>query len=155
MTYYKIVEDGKITGAGYTPELRRVQAKHLILITADENDAEYIQIGEELYRDNWFAAPKYLELPYKAAKITVISKEEYDSIKEAMQQDEEIFDEPEDVGSGSDSSEAPDEGTEETETLPSARERLAQLEEQVETLQQTNDMLTECLLEMSEIVYGG
>ena len=155
MTYYKIVEDGKIIAAGSTSDLRKVQAKHLILVTAGEDDAEFIQIGEELYRDNWFAAPKYLELPYKAAKITVIDQEEYDSIKEAIRQDEEIFEVPEDDGSGSDSSEAPDEGTEETETLPSARERLAQLEEQVETLQQTNDMLTECLLEMSEIVYGG
>lgn len=155
MTFYKIVEDGKITGVGYTPELRRVQAKHLILVTASENDAEYIQIGDNLYRDNWFAAPKYLELPYKTAKITVISKEEYDSIKEAMQQDEEIFDEPEDDGSGSESDSEQGNGNEETETMPTARERLAQLEEQVVTLRQTNDMLTECLLEMSEIVYGG
>lgn len=154
MTYYKIVEDGKITGAGYTPDLRKVQAKHLILVTATESDAEYIQVDEELYRDNWFAAPKYLELPYKTAKITVITKEEYDSIKEAMQQDEEIFDEPDDEGD-SDSGEEPAGEGEEEETLPSARERLRQLEEQVESLQETNDMLTDCLLEMSEIVYGG
>lgn len=34
-------------------------------------------------------------------------------------------------------------------------ERLEELEQQNQSLQEQNDMLLECLLEMSEIVYGG
>ena len=38
---------------------------------------------------------------------------------------------------------------------PSLQDQIDELKSQNETLQEQNQMLTDCLLEMSEIVYGG
>ncbi len=48
----------------------------------------------------------------------------------------------------------PDPDTGEMEEKPEAKTIIQQLREQITALQETNDMLTECLLEMSEVVYN-
>ncbi len=78
MTYYKIVEPMGTIRVGSTQNLRYYQAKHKILLLADETQAQYIQIGEKLYRDYWFAPVTTYQVSFELAHISTISKEEYD-----------------------------------------------------------------------------
>jgi hypothetical protein len=78
MTYYKVVEQTGAIRVGSTQNLRRYQKKHNILLLADETQAQYIQIGEKLYRDYWFAPVTTYQISFEMAHISTISKEEYD-----------------------------------------------------------------------------
>lgn len=142
MTYYKVVADNIVIGVGTTKDLREVQRKHNILIMSDEDHAQYIQLEEQLYRDDWFAPVlPNSSYSYTPASITAIPEENYNALKEELDAggapavEENI--EPEIIAAS-----APDDDIEEPKT------RLQYLEEQVV-------MLTECLLEMSEMIYGG
>ena len=76
---------------------------------------------------------------YSVATYTEITREEYEELRAEIDAGKEIPD----PDGGDDGSENP------------AKTRLQALEEQVAQMMETNWMLTECLLEMSEIVYGG
>ena len=78
MTYYKVVEPTGAIRVGSTQNLRWYQKKHNILLLADETQAQYIQIGEKLYRDYWFAPVTTYQVSFELAHISTISKEEYD-----------------------------------------------------------------------------
>lgn len=78
MTYYKVIEPTGAIRVGSTQNLRRYQKKHNILLLADETQAQYIQIGEKLYRDYWFAPVTTYQISFEMAHISTISKEEYD-----------------------------------------------------------------------------
>ena len=77
MTYYKIMVDGALVGYADQDGLRRFQEKHKIILTADETNAQFVQLGETLYRDNWlkpFSGP----VEYIDAKIISMGQEEYE-----------------------------------------------------------------------------
>ncbi len=84
MTYYKLIKDGELIGVGSTYDLRRFQMKHSILVTSDEAFAQYIQINDKLYRDDWFCPPNG-DLSFEKATIIVIDKPEYDALFDAFQ----------------------------------------------------------------------
>lgn len=84
MTYYKLIKGGELIGVGSTYDLRRFQKKHGILVTSDEAFAQYIQINDKLYRDDWFCPPTG-DLAFEKATIIVIDKPEYDALFEAFQ----------------------------------------------------------------------
>ena len=90
MTYYKIIVNSEFVGVGTTYDLRKFQQKHSILITSDENDSQYIQIEDLLYRDSWFATLSTNKYDFINASITSIPKDEYDALKGAMDRQEEI-----------------------------------------------------------------
>ena len=91
MTYYEAVREDEFIGIGTTNDLRKVQAKHGILVYADESDAQYIDIGGTLYRDNWFTPVTSDRHEYETATITVIGEETYETIKAAIEEDGEIL----------------------------------------------------------------
>lgn len=150
MTYYKIIQGNVVVGVGTSYELRKVQAKHNILVISTENDAQYIQVGESLYRDTWLAAVTSDRYGYEQAEIAAITEEEYAELKDeidagnmpAVPDTQEVAD-PEPG--------KPEEGEEE---LSPAKTRLRELEDQVAELAETNTFLQECLLEISEIIYA-
>ena len=78
MTYFKVKNASGAISVGTTADLRQYQKKHNILLLADETQAQYIQIGEKLYRDYWFAPVITYEVSFEMAHISTISKEEYD-----------------------------------------------------------------------------
>ncbi len=146
MSWYKIVVNGTIIAVGTVSDLRRVQEKHHVLVISDENNAQYIQSEETLYRDTWFAPVTSRLYAYTEAQIYSITEEEYTDLKEEIDEgnEPEQPDEPEEE----------EEQPEEEAAEPATRTRLQVLEEQVAAMQEENAMLTECLLEMSELVYG-
>lgn len=90
MNYYKILEGKNFIGVGTSSDMRKYQKKHNIILISDENSAEYIQIGDSLYHDNWLCPVITDKIPYAEAQIIAIEKEEYDLLFEATQKGEEI-----------------------------------------------------------------
>lgn len=90
MTYYKVIKDNEFVGIGTSYELRKYQLKHGILLVADDNTAQYIQINDRLYRDNWFKILTTDTIEYETASISVIEESEYQQLFEAIDKGEEI-----------------------------------------------------------------
>ena len=90
MTYYKVIKDNEFVGIGTSYELRKYQLKHGILLVADDNTAQYIQINDKLYRDNWFKVLTTNTIEYETASISVIDESEYQQLFEAIDAGEEI-----------------------------------------------------------------
>lgn len=90
MKYYKLLNDGEFIGVGTSYDLRKFQLKHSILLTSDDESAQYIQIDDKLYRDDWFSPTITELLNYTTVKIIVIEKDEYDTLFEAIETGKEI-----------------------------------------------------------------
>ena len=134
--YYKIVSGGVIVDACDGLSYVRWQEKNHLWLTCDEPDADGIisSSGTDIYL---LDTAEPME-GYSVASVTEITETEYITLREELDAGDTIID--------------PD-GESEPDTP--AKTRLSQLEEQVASLQEVNDMLTECILEMSEIIYGG
>lgn len=89
MKYYKIIDKSTFKGIGSSSNFRRVQKKHGILLSCNE-DAEYIQIGEKLYHDTWLLPVQTDQVSYEDAQIIAIEKDEYDLLQTAAKAGEEI-----------------------------------------------------------------
>lgn len=90
MTYYKVIKDGEFVGVGTSYELRKYQKKHGMLIVSEENTAQYIQVGDVLYRDNWFKVLTSDTILYETAEVSVIDEDEYQQLFEAIDKGEKI-----------------------------------------------------------------
>lgn len=90
MTYYKVIKDNEFIGIGTSYELRKYQLKHNILLVADDDTAQYIDINGILYRDSWLKVLTTDTIQYENADIVVISEEEYQQLFEAIDKGEEI-----------------------------------------------------------------
>ena len=90
MTYYKLIKDGCLVGVGTSYDLRKYQLKHNILLTSDDQSAQYIQVNDVLYRDDWFSPTTTDQQSYISAKIIVISADEYNTLFDAIQTGDDI-----------------------------------------------------------------
>ena len=134
--YYKIISGGQIVDACEWLNYVRWQEKNRLLLTCSESEADGIVSSDGA---NVYLLEGAAQIgDYPTATITEITKEEYDELRDELDSGAEIPD---------------DSGNEEPDTP--AKTRLQALEETVAELTETNFMLVECLLEMSEIVYGG
>ena len=136
--YYKIVSGGTIVDAvNGSLNYVRWQEKNRVFLSCEEADADGIisSNGSDIYLLE--SAPALDG--YVRVTVAEITEEEYTVIREELDAGT-VIDEPDDDDP------APDK--------PKTRLRLRLLEDQVAELSETNAMLLECLLEMSEIVYG-
>lgn len=90
MTYYKIYDDGNFYGVGTTNELRRYQGKHRIILTSDENHAQFIFCDGELYRDEWMQSVEGCNVSYKECMVKAITEDEYNILNAAKDTDEAV-----------------------------------------------------------------
>lgn len=90
INYYKVIKELVFIGVGTSYDFRRYQEKHRILLVTDENHAEYIQIEDSLYKADWMLPNVTNNVPYLSANVISITKEEYDSLAEAIENNEEI-----------------------------------------------------------------
>ena len=89
MNYYKVICGNQFIGVGCTYDLRRFQRKHNVMLMSDEDNAQYIQIGEELYRDEWLL-PATQGISFTAATVRVITQEEYNQLYQAIEDGGEV-----------------------------------------------------------------
>ena len=135
--YYIATSGNKVVDAGDSLIYVRWQEKNSLWLTCSEEDAEGIVSYDGA--DIFLLEGSEPREGFLIAAVTEVTEEEYLSVREEL-----------DAGAEIAAPNVPDPGPE-----TPAKTRLKQLEDQVAALQEVNDMLTECLLEMSEIVYGG
>jgi len=88
MNYYKLIRNETIFGVATSDDLRKHQKKHNVFLPAADAEAEYVQFGDDLYRDKWMQ-PVTTSF---GEEITVraISEEEHKTISEALADSKEI-----------------------------------------------------------------
>lgn len=90
LTYYKVFDDAGFVGVGTSEDLRKHQKKHNILVFAGGADAQYIAVADELYHDKWMKKVTTDFFEYQNATVAAIGQEEYEALKEAVENDTEI-----------------------------------------------------------------
>lgn len=91
MKYFKLLKNNEFLNIATSHDLRKFQLKHKILLSCDINSAQYIQIGDLLYHDNWLCPVTTDNIQYAEAKIISIEKEEYDLLLESVKAGEEVI----------------------------------------------------------------
>lgn len=89
MYYYKIINGSTFIGAVTSLNLRKYQTKHNVILSCDEEDAQYIQIGEEIYHAMWMR-PETIKGLYPTVDVIEITETEYRQLKELIDNGEDI-----------------------------------------------------------------
>lgn len=87
MKYFKIIKDNEFIGVGTTRDMRKFQQKHSVILVCDENEAQYIQCGEDLYHATWM---EQVDGDYVIADVIRIAEDEYNCLFVAIESNEEI-----------------------------------------------------------------
>ena len=95
MNYYKLISGTNIVGIGLSLDLRRFQKKHRIILLCNEESAQYIQYKDVLYHDNWMSPITTDTVAYETAEVIKIDEQEYNTLKAALETEDEIVIEPE------------------------------------------------------------
>ena len=70
--------------------MRRYQTKHNIILACDEEEAQYVQLKDDFYRDSWMLPTITNRVHYQNVQVIQISQEEYDTLFNAIEHGEEI-----------------------------------------------------------------
>lgn len=95
MNYYKLISGTNIVGIGSSLDMRRFQTKHRILLFCNEEKVQYIQYKDILYHDNWMLPITTDTIEYETAEVIKIDESEYNTLKAALETEDEIVIEPE------------------------------------------------------------
>ena len=95
MNYYKLINGSTFVGVATQHDFRVFQQKHRIILACDEEQAQYVQCGDTLYRANWMVPVTTNRVVYETVDVIRIDKEEYDILYEAVEKGEEIEVQPE------------------------------------------------------------
>lgn len=95
MNYYKLINGGTFVGVATQHDFRVFQQKHKIILACDEEQAQYVQCGDTLYRSNWMVPVTTNRVVYETVDVIRIDKEEYDILYAAIEKGEEIEVQPE------------------------------------------------------------
>ena len=149
MTYYKIIKDGMAVDAGFT--FLRWDDRHGRLMGCDAQEAHFIQSGDghTVYRAGWLnPVPDTVKGRFETVVAAIIDRQEYEDLRA-------VLDSGETVPEPTEEETLPDETPAETEETESEKPMtVQQMREKIAAQEASIAMLTECLLEMSEIVYG-
>lgn len=95
MNYYKLISGTNIVGIATSLDFRRFQKKHRIILICDEQAAQYVQYKDILYHDNWMLPITSDLYDYESAEVIQIDEQEYNTLKAALETEDEIAIEPE------------------------------------------------------------
>lgn len=95
MNYYKLISGTNIVGIATSLDFRRFQKKHRIILICDEQSAEYVQYKDILYHDKWMLPIATDLYKYESAEVIQIDEQEYNTLKAALETEDEIVVEPE------------------------------------------------------------
>lgn len=169
MNYYKIVKGGMVVDANYV--FLQFRDKYGLIVPCEAYEAHYIQSSDQqnIYRAQWLNPLPPGAPVYETVEAVEITAAEYAEIIEALDTGEEIeYDVPEEpddptpVDPDEPGEDVPPEDQTPDEILTPAKMRemiLRQremIQEQSQTIQDQQfllDMLTECVLEISEVLY--
>lgn len=95
MNYYKIIDGETFVGVATQKEFRRYQQKHNVLLACDEDEAQYVQCSDVLYRADWMVPVVTGSVDFKTITLIRIEQDEYDVLLAAVESGEEVVVEPE------------------------------------------------------------
>ena len=146
MAYFKIIQENQIVDAGST--FLRWSIKWQQLFDCDPEEAQFVQSNKAIvYHDEWLRGSPEVVDSVVEARIVVIEQNEYDEICELLG-DDQIIDIPVE--------EYPIEVEPQQEEAPVEKQQtVTEMRETIKAQQEQISMLTDCILELSEIVYGG
>lgn len=145
MNYFKVIQDDKVVDAGFS---FIKENKNGIQLYCEPDEAELVQSYNELkyYHTYWLLSVKTYP-DYEEADVVMIGETEYNDIIAYLDDGEEVPIEPEKPDPEPEPKPEP-----EPEDKPMT---IAEMREKITEQENTITMLTECILEMSEIVYSG
>lgn len=151
MTYYKIIKDGIVIDANYV--FLRWQAKHRTMLACKPEHGQFIQSTDqqEIWTVDWLnPIPDELAGAYDVIEAVEITADEYAALRKQLDNGLTV-ELPEESVDQQDIQPAEDVGNDHTETVMTPE----QMRRTMIELQQQNEMLLGCVLELSEIVYAG
>lgn len=92
--YYKLLNENEFVAIGTSHDLRRFQTKHRILLACNESQAQYMQVGDKLYRASWMLTETTNTLESITVQILEIDADEYRILFEAVENDEDVIVQP-------------------------------------------------------------
>lgn len=150
MVFYKIIRDGTTTDAGFVFLKWNEHSRHTV--ACDVNEAQFIQSfdQEHIYHVDWLKPVPEAAGQYETVEAIAIDAAEFDEIRALLDDGESIPYEPpaSDIQEPVEEQEQPGEQEERPMTVGEMRQLVTEQQERI-------SMLEDCLLEMSEIVYGG
>lgn len=149
MRYFKIIQDGAIIGCGTNFIAWLPRTRRFAICDMDLAQAAIDVISEQRFHAEWLAAvPAESGVVFPTAELVLIGQAEYDDLYEELIDGEPLpVPDPEPEPAPAPEPE-PEPESSARMTVQEMREKIAEQEDQIA-------MLTECLLEMSEIIYGG
>ena len=151
MTYFKILKKGIVVDVGIY--FLQWNTKWKQWIYCNTNNAQAVQnyAGSKVYRDNWMRTMPSDADEYEDAEVVMINATEFDALIELLKDGETVIAEAEEI---------PEDGTKESLDIEDKSElehrmTVQEIREKLKMQDTKINMLTECLLEMSELVYGG
>lgn len=91
MKYYKIIKDDSFIGIVYSGQFVAQGNNINKLFYANETTGQFVNLNGTLYRDYWMVAVESSPYPFIIANIIEITEEEYNTIKQAIENEEEII----------------------------------------------------------------
>lgn len=150
MSYFKVVQGGVVIDAGEM--FLRWQEKNRVMVSCEPERAQFIRSydGETIWRVAWLNPAPQEAGSYETVEAALIDRQEFLDLR-AQLDEGEVVPEPEPIVPEPEPEPEPDPEQPDAEKKMTVEEMRQRIKEQdAEIL-----MLTECLLEMSEIVYGG
>lgn len=90
MNYYKLINGSTFVGVATQRDFRVFQRKHKIILACDEEQAQYVQLGDLFYRANWMVPVITDKVAYETVEVVRIDKEEYDILYKAIEDGEDV-----------------------------------------------------------------
>ena len=153
MKYYKVISNGVVIDANYI--WLKWQTKHRILLGCEPHEANYIQSSdqEKVWRVQWLNPVPVGAPTFETVEAVEISEEEYLEIRKQLDDGFEVV-VPEEIPE----EEIPEDTTTEVPSIEvmtpeEMRRKIVHLEAALAEQAKTNEVLTECLLEMSALIY--
>lgn len=149
MTYFKIIQNGEIVGAGCQFLKWYPRTRKMALCDLQDAQGAHDAVSERVYHADWLKnVPREAGITLQEADIALIDAVEYDEIIETLSGGETIpVPEPDPEPQPEPEPEPEPDPEERPMTVAEMREKIQEQAGQIE-------MLTECLMEMSELVYG-
>jgi len=97
VNYYKLINGKNFVGVATQLDFREYQHKHNVLLTCDEERAQYVQVLDMCYRSDWMVPVTTDKISYETVEVIRIDEEEYNILLSAMESGEEVVAEPEEI----------------------------------------------------------
>ena len=148
MVFYKIIRDESVIDAGFV-FLKWNEKRHRMYI-CDVDEGQFVQSfkGDTIYTAEWLKPAPAEAGTYETVQVVVIDAAEYDELKAYLEDGEDVPVIPVPPEPEPEPEPEPDDEPEHQMTVAEMRQHIVEQDEQIA-------LLTECILEMSEVIYDG